>query len=276
MEIILRSNKQRDAYASLFGIKHLSIDRNLITLEELKEKNYENIFITLDKNMFNSDLFFLEKTLKELDKLNIRGVLFYDLAVLSITKRLDLDLNLIWAGDFLTTNYKTCNYYFKEGVKGVLISNVLTCDEICEISKQVELDTYVNIFGKEMMTISKRHLISNYFEYINEKDQKEKHNMIEKDKSYRITEASYGTKIYSDYVLNGIVYLDRLKQAGVKYIILDDFDIESSIFEKVLNIFNSAIKDCKNLELKEKEIDKLIETKRGFFDKKTIYKVKKK
>lgn len=276
MEIILRSNKQRDAYASLFGIKHLSIDRNLITLEELKEKNYENIFITLDKNMFNSDLFFLEKTLKELDKLNIRGVLFYDLAVLSITKRLDLDLNLIWAGDFLTTNYKTCNYYFKEGVKGVLISNVLTCDEICEISKQVELDTYVNIFGKEMMAISKRRLISNYFEYINEKDQKEKHNMIEKDKSYRITEASYGTKIYSDYVLNGIVYLDRLKQAGVKYIILDDFDIESSIFEKVLNIFNSAIKDCKNLELKEKEIDKLIETKRGFFDKKTIYKVKKK
>ena len=135
MEIILKTKNKKSAFALLFGIKDLSIEENLITINELKEMNRENIFISLNKNMFNSDLSFLEETLIELNKLKVKGVLFYDLAVLSITKRLNLDLNLIWAGDFLTTSYKACEFYEKEGVKGVALSNVLTKDEIIEIAK---------------------------------------------------------------------------------------------------------------------------------------------
>ena len=195
--------------------------------------------------------------------------------MLSITKRLNLNLNLIWAADYLTTNYKTCNFYSKEGVKGVLLSNVLTCDEICEISSKVDLNSYVNIFGKQLMAISKRKLISNYFEYIEEEDNNNSHIMIEKDKSYRTIEENYGTKIYSDYVLNGIVYLKKLKDSGIKGIILDDIDIEDETFEKIIEIYKKAL-DSEDLELLEKEINKLIETERGFFDKKTIYKVKRK
>lgn len=274
MEIILRTSKKRSAFASLFGIKGLSIENNLITLDELKDMDTSNIFISVNKNMFNSDLDNLESTLIELSKMSIRGVFFYDMAVLSIVNRLKLNINLIWAQDFLTTNYKTCNYYEKEGIKGVLISNVLTIDEVMNISNNTNLDCYVNIFGWQFMAVSKRNLINNYFDYIKEKNDSNFHYMIEKDVKYKVQEENYGTKIYSNYILNGIRYLKKLEESGIKYIILDDFDIDD--FEKVLLIFEKAITFKYDLNTLEDEINKIIRTDLGFFDKKTIYKVKRK
>lgn len=276
MEIILKTKNTESAMALLFGIKDLSIEENLITIEQLEKMNRSNIFISLNKNMFNTDLNLLEQTLKKLNELKVKGIFFYDIAVLSITKRLNLDLNLIWAADFLTTNYKTCNYYYNEGVKGVLISNVLTKDEIIEISKNTKLDTFVNIFGYQMMAISKRHFISNYFSYINEENSDNVHTISEKDKEYLIDEESYGTKLYSDYILNGIKYLKELKEANIKYIILSDYNIDEDLFTKIVDIYKKAITFDYDLDNLNEEINKLIKTETGFFDKKTIYKVKKK
>lgn len=276
MEIILKTKNLKSADALLFGIKDLSIEENLITLDELENMNNENIFISLNKNMFNSDLELLESTLIKLNKLKIKGVFFYDLAVLSITKRLNLDLNLIWASDFLTTSTKSSNFYYKEGVKGIMLSNVLTKDEICEISKNTKLNTFVNIFGYQMMAISKRHFISNYFKYIKEENNTEKHKMIERGKKYTIEENDYGTKIYSDYILNGIKYLKELNDSGVKYIILNDYNLEDDLFTKIVDIYKKGLTFKYDLKELEKEINSLIETETGFFDKKTIYKVKRK
>lgn len=276
MEIILKTKKTESAMALLFGIKDLSIEENLITLEQLEKINRDNIFISLNKNMFNTDLDLLEKTLKKLNDLKVKGIFFYDLAVLSITKRLNLDLNLIWAADFLTTNYKTCDFYFNEGVKGVLISNVLTKEEIIEISKNTKLDTFVNIFGYQMMAISKRHFISNYFSYIDEENNNNVHTISEKDKKYLIDEEDYGTKLYSNYILNGIKYLKELKDANVKYIILNDYNLEEDLFTKIVDIYKKAVTFNYDLNNLDEEINNLIKTDTGFFDKKTIYKVKKK
>ena len=48
--------------------------------------NYPNkkVFLSLDKNMFNEDLKLLEEILSKIDNYNIKGILFYDLSVLSI------------------------------------------------------------------------------------------------------------------------------------------------------------------------------------------------
>lgn len=272
--IILDINK-KCAPAHLFGIKGLSISDNLISIEEFLSLDDKDVFITLDKNMFNSDLPFLEEVLIKLSKENIKGVFFYDLSVLSIVKRLNLNINLIWAGDFLTTNYKTIDFYLKDGIKGVLISSLLTIDEICEIIEKTKIKTFVNIFGYQLVSISKRKLISNYFEYINENDNNGIHTMIERGKEYKTKEDSYGTKIYSNYILNGIKYLKRLKNSGVDYIILNDFDIDKDLFSKVLSIYEKALTFDYDLNILDKDINNLIDTDTGFFDKKTIYRVKK-
>lgn len=272
--IILNVNK-KCAPAHLFGIKGLSISDNQISIEDFLNQDNKEVFIALDKNMFNSDLKFLEEVLIKLSKEKIKGVFFYDISVLSIVKRLNLDINLIWAGDFLTTNYKTIDFYKKDGVKGISISNLLTIDEICEIIEKVQVKTFVNIFGYQLVAVSKRNLISNYFEYINEEKNNDIYTMIERGKEYKTKEDEYGTKIYSNYILNGIKYLKKLKDSGVDYIILNDFEIDKKIFSKVLSIYKKALDFKDDLDILDKEINSLIETETGFFDKKTIYRVKK-
>ena len=60
------------------------------SLDDIKaiRKKYEdiNIFVSINKNIFNSEIEPLKKILQELDKLNIEGIFFYDLAILSLKK----------------------------------------------------------------------------------------------------------------------------------------------------------------------------------------------
>ena len=120
MEIILRSNKIKNADGFLFGLKDLSIDNNIVSFDELENMDTSKIFIAIDKNIFNSDLDLLEESLLRLDSLKVKGILFYDLSVLSMGKKLGIKVPLIWNQNFLVTNYRTCNYYKKKGLRELL------------------------------------------------------------------------------------------------------------------------------------------------------------
>lgn len=280
MKIIYNTKNYKGAKTLLFGLKDLSTYENEISLEELNKYKNKEIYLALDKNMFNEDLPKLEESLKEIDKLNIKGILFYDLAVLHISKRLNLKTPLIWNQNFLVTNYKTCNFYEKQNIKGAVISGEITIEEIEQLAKNTKIDLYINAFGYQLMAISKRKLITNYFNHTKEKNQEKAHKMIEKENSYPIIENETCTKIYIKEVLNAVKYLNRLKQAGIKYIILNDILLDEEKFNKVAKIYEEALnKNETDQELleREKQIKNIINnTSTLFLDKKTIYKVKRK
>ena len=280
MKIIYNTKNYKGAKTLLFGLKDLSTYENEISLEELNKYKDKEIYLALDKNMFNEDLPKLEESLKEIDKLNIKGILFYDLAVLRISKRLNLKTPLIWNQNFLVTNYKTCNFYEKQNIKGAVISGEITIEEIEQLAKNTKIDLYINAFGYQLMAISKRKLITNYFNHTKEKNQEKAHKMIEKENSYPIIENETCTKIYTKEVLNAVKYLNRLKQAGIKYIILNDILLDEERFNKVAKIYEEALnKNETDQELleREKQIKNIINnTSTLFLDKKTIYKVKRK
>ena len=281
MEIIYKTNKNfKNASAFLFGLKGFSTLEEEITLEELESFSNKKIFLAMDKNIFNKDLESLQEILSKIDNYNIKGILFYDLAVLSVAKKLNIKTPLIWNQNYLVTNYKTCNFYEKEGVKGVVIMPIITYKEIEDICKNTSFDIFVNGFGYQMMALSKRHLISNYFEHINEDNDKNINYMIENEDKYPTIETAIGTKIYTKDILNSIKYINELKKAGVKYLILDSFMMEEELFIKVSKIYERAVKeDLKDEELieLEKEVQQLIpNSSTMFLDKKTVFKVKRK
>ena len=280
MKIIYNTKNYKGAKTLLFGLKDLSTYENEISLEELNKYKDKEIYLALDKNMFNEDLPKLEESLKEIDKLNIKGILFYDLAVLHISKRLNLKTPLIWNQNFLVTNYKTCNFYEKQNIKDAVISGEITIEEIEQLAKNTKTDLYINAFGYQLMAISKRKLITNYFNHTKEKNQEKAHKMIEKENSYPIIENETCTKIYTKEVLNAVKYLNRLKQAGIKYIILNDILLDEEKFNKVAKIYEEALnKNETDQELLEREMqikDIINNTSTLFLDKKTIYKVKRK
>lgn len=278
MKIIVKSKKVKNADGFLFGLKGLSIDSNLVTLEELEKMDTSNIYIAIDKNIFNDDLNVLEESLIKLEELNIKGIFFYDLAVLSLSKKLGINIPLIWNQNFFVTNYRTCNYYKKEGASGAFLSSLLTIDEIEEIVFNTDMNLFVSLFGHQLMAFSKRNLITNYFSYIGEENDRVVNYMMERGKSYPVVEEEFGTKFYTKDVLCGIRYLNRLKKVGIDYIVLNDDLLGDDIFSQVYDIFKEVVSlelSDDELLLYEKRINDIVDTSLEFFDKEMIFRVKR-
>ena len=103
---------------SVESINYYSLDEIIKIIDKYKNIN---IFISINKNIFNSDIEKLKETLLKIDDLKIKGIFYYDLAILNLKKELGLKTDLVWDSTFMVTNYKTCNYYYKKGVKYALI-----------------------------------------------------------------------------------------------------------------------------------------------------------
>ena len=248
------------ANAFLFGIKDFSINSltklKIKDLKKIKTK-YKNIkiYILIDKNMFNKDLERLTKFLINVDKLNLEGIFFYDLAVY-----------------YFVNNYKTCNYYYTKGIKYGVISNEITKEEIEKIVKNTKMNMFINTFGYQMMSYSKRKLVSNYFKFLKKINFKKQHKLIENKRTFNIIEEKYGTCFLSDYVLCYIDYLNYFKSIGVKGIILNEELIDKNAFLNIIKMYKENI--IKN-KYTFNDVKKLVpNVDLGFLNTKTIYKVK--
>lgn len=270
IEEINKTNSLVDGY--IIGIKDMSINCNMyIESLDILEKIDKEIFICLNKNMHNKDLEKIEQILLELNNYNIKGVLYYDIAILQIYKKLDLNYDLVWHQEHLTTNYNTINYWNKLGVKYTYLSSDITEEEINEISKNTDSKLMVNLFGYLPMFVSKRHIVKNYLEYFNKEDNSSVNYMTKEGKTYPIIDSSIGTSVYSANILNGIKSVPNI---NIEYMILNSFDIELDKFISVIEMFKSVNKD--NVNVYSEKIDNMfINVDNGFLNTKTIYKVKK-
>lgn len=282
--LIEPSNKQELNINSIDGLivslEDYSIQSPIYySLEEIKQlrKDYPNIelFISINKNLLNKDIEPLTKILIELDKLNINGIFFYDLALLKLKKDLNLKTDLIWSQTHMVNNYKTCNYYHTKGVKYALLGKEITLEEIIEILKNTRITPMVEVLGLPSVAFSKRKLISNYYKDLN-KPTKNSLEVLEKvtDTTYLLTEDSNGTSFFMKDIVNGTSIIKDLFANGLEYIIMRGYGLEASLFTEILVDTKVYLQtNCTD----EKYIEKYqkLGTNTNFFFKKTIYQVKK-
>ncbi len=261
MEMLKESIDLIDGF--IVGINGLCVNTPLvIDKEELDNLKYDKeIFISLNKNMFNSDIDILKETLNYLKNKKINGIFFYDLSVLKLAKDLDVNIPLVWSQEHLTTNYLTCNYYYDKGCKYVYLSSEITLKEITQIATNTKLLTIVPIFGYLPMFNSKRHIVNNYLDTFNLENNNKIHYMYKENNYYPIVDDNIGTTAYSSKILNGIEEIKVLEENNVSYVTYNSFNIPCDKFKKVLEGENP---------------DELFEnTDKGFLYKETIYRVKK-
>ncbi len=262
------------ADAFIFGLKNYSSGyKNELTVDEIKEiKESSNVelYIAINKNIFNHELEELEKNMVLLDRIGVNGILFYDLAVLSIKIRLNLKVNLVWNQTHMVTNYNTCNYYYEKGCNYGILSSEITLDEINEVAHNTRMKLFVNILGYQVMGYTRRHLLNNYFKSINKSRSKDNYIVKNNGEEYIVSEEDNGNAFYYGKPLNGSEVVNKL---DVDYLILNDTFIDKETFSKCISLYKKLIdyKDDKYVS----ELDNLVGNNRGFFFKKTIYKVKK-
>lgn len=277
VEPMNKENLKFNCDGLILAIKDYAVESNTyFTLDEIKNISDSfsgEIFVKLNKNLMNDDIPFVKDILVQLDKMNITGVFFYDLAVLELKRELNLNIDLVWNQTHMVNNYKTCNYYYSKGVKYALLGKEITLDEILEIIDLSDITSMVEVVSKPSVAFSKRKLVSNYYKDMGIDGSKE---IIVNEKvsnlNFDIKEDSNGTVFFLDLITNGTSIIRDLYDNGCSYIIMREYGIDS--FRELVNDTMEYIKDsCSDLSyvLKYKKLG----DSTNFFFKKTIYRVKK-
>lgn len=265
----------------IVGLEDFSINYPSVSLDEIRKlSNKCNLFVSVNKNIFNNELANLKDKLLELSKLSIMGVLFYDIGVLNIVLENKIDINLIWHQTHMVTNYNTCNYYNGKGVNGAFLANEITLEEILEIKEKTNMELMVEVFGYPIMSHSRRSLLSNYFKSIDKEKENRTYKLTDRENSYLLKETKDGASILFGKLINGTKPLFDLIDGGIDYLILDMQEVDTVLSKKVLDKYLYILDNCSNISDSEKEeivssMNELIGESTNFFYKKTIYKVKK-
>ena len=261
--------------AFIFGLKGYSINYLELTIDEIKQITNEykdiEIFISINKTIFNSELEDLENKLIELDSIGIKGILFYDLGVLSLYKKHKFKYSLVWHQTHMVTNYNTVNYYYDKGVEYAYLASEITKDEMLEIKRKTSSKLFCFLIGHPVMAHSKRKLLTNYYESLNKEYDQELKLIEEHDKSYIVFESVDGACIFDGEIVNGIDYLKEL--SSIDYGVIHGFNIDDELLERIIYLVNDVL--INNSNASREELKQLIGNNTGFFNKKTIFKVKK-
>lgn len=249
------------------------------TFEEIEQIIKDNpdkeIFINLNKNFFNDEIESLKEILLKIDKLNVKGIFFYDLAILQLKKECNLKTDLIWSQTYMVNNYKTCNYYHSKGVKYALLSKEITLEEIKEMITKSKIEAMVETVSMPSVAFSKRKLLTNYYHNLNKEAKK---NLVVTEKAtneeYQVLEDETGTNFFLNKITNATSIIKELYSCNCPYIILREYGIDHDLFKELLIDTQKYIESkCQDEEYINKY--ESLNDFTNFFFKKTIYQVKK-
>lgn len=234
----------------LFALEDYCVGYKTLSLEEINNINVSNKYLLLNRILDCRDIDSLKEILKNIK--DIKGLVFEDLGVYEIVKKMNLNLELILFQNHFATNKRSIKY-FEDKVSGIFVSNELTYEELKDISGYCH-NLCIHLYGYNQVMYSRRLLLSNWSNEFNIPFKNQ--NIIEECATkvrFRAFENKYGTVMYSENIFNGSKLLNL---NNVKYFYVNPFMINHDTVLAYLKTFNDLDSD------------------NGFLDKKTIYKLK--
>lgn len=262
--------KEKNIDGFIFGIKDYSVFFNCeLNVEQIKNIKDKNIYIAINKMIYNKDIDNIKDILIELDSIGVSGVIFEDLSILNIVNELKLNINLIYNQIHFATNYYSMDFWYNKGIKNVFLSTELMLNDYINIKNNCSMSTFVYIYGYIPIFYSSRQLLTNYFKFTNKKKENDCYFIKNKDNKYLIYEKNDETIIYDD-VINGLVEVKDLVNNNIDFLVLNGLNHEEKEFSDVVDIYIKAIngEDISNMYNNMKFKNK------GFLYKESIYKVK--
>lgn len=267
-KIIVKPNSEKDIKnleelnieGIILPLKDLSVGSSFfLSLEEIIDlKTCKEKIVLINKIMHNKDLILLKDTLVKLNNSDVKKVIFYDLSVYMISKKLNLNnIELVIGQEHLNRSVESNNFYNSLGINYSYITSDITIDEIKEIKENTKMNLFYTVYGRLPLFCSRRYLVTNYLKYIDKEKNNSNYYIQNKEDKLYISEEDNETLIYSD-IVNLINCIDDID--FIDYLVLDFNNIDE--YEEVINKFSNREKDGKEYYL-------------GFYNTKTIYKVKK-
>lgn len=137
------------------------------TLDKIKEATDfahargKKIYITTNIVPRNEDLTYLDEYLKQLDEICVDAIICSSPVIISRAKAItNLEIHL--STQLSVANSSLANYWYREGIKRVVLARECSVDEIKQISQNTDAELEVFIHGGMCVSYSGRCTLSNY------------------------------------------------------------------------------------------------------------------
>lgn len=269
-------NKLKTAFyfgadAVYIGGKHFSLralaenftDEEILEAVEFAHNLGKKVYVTVNIFGRNDDIEQAEKYFKFLEQAKVDGAIVSDTGLIYLARTVAPNLPINLSTQANTLNYKTVEFWHKQGLKRVILARELALDEISEIKKRVpemEIETFIH--GAMCISYSGRCLLSDYrtgrssnrgecvqacrWQYeIREKDSECGFMEMQEDER--------GTYIMNSKDLNLLDYIADLDKAGVCSFKIEGRMKSEYYLATVVNAYRRAIDAYYELEDKYKE-----------------------
>jgi U32 family peptidase len=186
----------------------------------------KKVFVTVNVIPHNEDFEGIEEYLLGLEEVGIDAVIVSDPGVLSVVKEVIPNMEIHLSTQANNTNYLSAKFWYKQGVKRVVMARELSFEEIKEIRKNTpdDMDIEAFVHGAMCMSYSGRCLISNY---MTGRDANRgacaqpcrwKYNLVEETRPgeyFPVYEDEQGTFFFNSKDLCMIEYIPQLVDCGI-------------------------------------------------------------
>lgn len=214
----------------LFPLINFSVGYNSFTLDELKDLDV-NVYLLVNR-IFDNKACDEFKKLKD-SLVNIKGIIFEDIAVYQILKNSNIDL--IWNQNHFAVNYHSINYWLnKDNITSAVISNELEKNELINVINNVNKKIVLPIFGLNMAMYSRRYLLSYYVETFN-KQKINKAILKNGDIEFLAVENEYGTVLFYNKYFNLLNEIDKFNDDNILFYYIDPNELDTITVMDILN-----------------------------------------
>ena len=226
---------------SLFSLSYNYTLNEIANINNYCKNKKIKIYITIDAFISEDDKANLYSYMEFIKDLNVDGIYFHDLAIYEVAGMYEIRDKLIYDGYSVMCNTLEATYFLSRGVDGVVISRELTFEEVNDIITMIPGMIDMQIFGYLRMSYSRRKFIRNYMKEIGKPyiyEESKNLSLIEEKRNYKmpIVEDQYGTRIYTDFILESmkeIPYLrNNLRRGIIDTLFIDDENLILTILRE--------------------------------------------
>lgn len=125
----------------------------------------KRIYVTMNIFAHNNDFKGMEEYIGELANAKVDAIILSDPGILDIVKQVAPEMKVHLSTQANTTNWRSVNFWHRQGVDRIILARELSLNEIREIRantpRELELESFVH--GAMCMSYSGRCALSNYF-----------------------------------------------------------------------------------------------------------------
>ncbi len=234
------------------------------------------INVLMDRLFEQHEIEQAQSWMMELIEHGVDGVMFADPALMNLAMEKHVESRMIYRSMTMTTSSLDGQFWMEQGVSSVMISSLLTKDEIVSIAKNVPHTSLV-VHGYMVMSVSKRKLLSAYMEAAGKSLDvlNRKHLFLREDhreEKMPVYQTTHCMLIYSDFVQSSFQEMNAFMDAGVERFEIDTVFLEEKMIEDTIRAYRDVLdgKDAKLTEQEYLEQYGSVALSDGYYGQKTI------